>query len=116
MPKKTGTTKQIVIDVLVKHGPQTSANVAALCGLKEQTVRVCISAMITRFGGVFRVAKRGHEFVYGIPGLHEPEVQRIRKALRGPVAGPRYVGDMHATLRRDPYEHMKLAMAARGAA
>lgn len=116
MPKTTGTTKQKIIAVLDENGPQTAVGIAELSGLSPRVVRVCVSSMITRWGGVVRVGQEGRHHVYGLPGVHEAMVRRARAALRGPVAGPRYVGDIHTTLRRNPFEHMELALAARGAA
>jgi hypothetical protein len=105
-----GATKQAIVNALTKNGPMTAAEIAEHAGLPGQVVRVSIGAMITRFGGAVRVGKVGTSIIYGIPGRDNVSV---RKSLRENVAGPRYVPDMSGVLRRDPFEHQKLAMAGR---
>lgn len=105
-----GATKQAIVDALTQHGPLTAAQIAERAGLPPQVVRVSIGAMITRFGGAVRVGKVGTSIIYGLPGRDNVPA---RKALRENVAGPRYLPDMSGVLRRDPFEHLKLAMAGR---
>ena len=105
-----GATKQAIVNALTKRGPMTAAEIAEHAGLQTQVVRVSIGAMLTRFGGAVRVGKVGASIIYGIPGRDDVPKSR---ALRENVAGPRYVPDMSGVLRRDPFEHQKLAMAGR---
>lgn len=110
MGTKPGATKSAVLKALEKHGVLTATEIADRSGVAVHSIRVCIGAMITRYGGVCRVGKRGHEILYGVPG--RDDVHRV-KVPRVNVAGPRYVGDWMTTLSRDPFEHRRLALAGR---
>lgn len=108
--RKRGATKAAIVETLTNGGPLTAAQIAARTGLPPNVVRVSIGAMLTRFGGAVRVGKIGAEIIYGIPGRDNV---KPRSVLRENVAGPRYVGDWMTTLRRDPFEHMKLSPLGR---
>lgn len=110
MGTRPGTTKAAVVAALQKQGNLTANEIAERTGIAVHSIRVCIGALITRWGGVVKTGKRGYEILYGVPG--RDDVKKAPKRSER-VAGPRYVGDITVPLRRDPFEHMRLALAVR---
>ncbi len=96
--------------MLEKRAGLSANEIAQRSGISVHNVRVSIGAMITRFGGVVRIGKRGHEIIYGLPGRDDVKPM---KALREHVAGPRYLPVITAPLVRDPFAHRDLALAGR---
>lgn len=106
--RHNGTTQQ-VRDYVFEHGPSTVYDIAAGTGLPLQTVKTATNLMMARLGGVVPVDKDGKKVVYGIPGRDNAP----RRPKSPNAAGPRYQAPV-SLLRRDPFEHMRLALMVRG--
>jgi len=99
-----------VASFIDRKGPSTVEQIVDGTGFTLPQVRDAVNCLVTRLGGAVLLSRRGNRRLYGKPGRDDLPASH---ALRENVAGRRYVPDSVPVLRRDPREHMRLALLGR---